>query len=138
MFLSPPRPLVVKPSVLQLQQFGIPSHSISLISKHFYLLSRLVHFPPSDNSASDSSMLEFVRYTNFVILLLLLLLLIIIIIIIILSTAYMGHKIFSFSNFMRNFVKHVLLFCNKKELLHCSMHSGVTLKYFCKKFQSAN
>jgi len=28
---------------------------------------RLVHFPPSDTSASDSSMLEFERYINFVI-----------------------------------------------------------------------
>jgi len=55
MFLSPPRPLVVKPSVLQLQQFWIPSHSVSgndhllapsnVISNSFIYPLRLVHFP---------------------------------------------------------------------------------------------
>ena len=48
MFLSPPRPLVVKPSVLQLQQFGIPSHSVS--SNHHLLapsnvISKLIYLP---------------------------------------------------------------------------------------------
>jgi len=55
MFLLPPRPLVVKPSVLQLQQFGIPSHSVSgnhhlfapsnIISKLIYLPSPASPFP---------------------------------------------------------------------------------------------
>ena len=48
MFLSPPRPLVVKPSVLQRQQFGIPSHSVS--SNHYLLapsnvISKLIYLP---------------------------------------------------------------------------------------------
>jgi len=48
MFLSPPRPLVVKPSVLQLQQFGISSH---LVSDNHHLLvpsnviSKLIYLP---------------------------------------------------------------------------------------------
>jgi len=48
MFLSPPRPLVAKPSVLQLQQFGIPSHSVS--GNHHLLapsnvISKLIYLP---------------------------------------------------------------------------------------------
>jgi len=48
--LSLPRPLVVKPSVSQLQQFGIPFHSVAglapsnVISKLIYLLSLATPF----------------------------------------------------------------------------------------------
>ena len=46
MFLSPPWPLAVKPSVLQLQQFGIPSHSVSGNHHNSFIYPpRLVHFP---------------------------------------------------------------------------------------------
>ena len=79
MFLSPPpRPLVVKPSVLQLQQFGIPSHSVSgnhhllapsnVISKLIYLPSPASPFPhPATPAPLTRACLQFVRYTNFVI-----------------------------------------------------------------------
>ena len=48
MFLLPPRPLVVKPSVLQLQQFEIPFHSVS--GNHHLLapsnvISKLIYLP---------------------------------------------------------------------------------------------
>ena len=58
MFLSPPRPLVVKPSVLQLQQFGIPSHSVS--GNHHLLapsnvISKLIYLPSSASPFSHSA-----------------------------------------------------------------------------------
>ena len=48
MFLSPPRPLVVKPAVLQLQQFGIPSHPVSgnhLLLAPSNIISKLIYLP---------------------------------------------------------------------------------------------
>jgi len=48
------------------------TNSVGFVCSHLALSlhssdSLQVHFPPSDTSASDSSMLEFVHYTNFVI-----------------------------------------------------------------------
>jgi len=67
---------VIKPSVLQLQQFGIPSHS----GNHHLLapsnvISKLIYFPfpaspfshPATSAPATQALLEFVRYTNFVI-----------------------------------------------------------------------
>jgi len=75
MFLSPPRPLVAEPSRSQLLRFGTLFHKISgyyhplalsnAVSKLIFFPTPASHFPTLlYASASDSSLLEFVRYIN--------------------------------------------------------------------------